>query len=423
MKRGLVLNGGGSRGAYEIGAWQALAELGVRFDGVYGTSIGALNAALVAQGDLEGAVKLWSGITVKQIVAVEDDEDFAIDRMLSHKRDVLPFLMENARHLRMDISPLEELVRTFIDEGRIRASGMRLGVMTFRVPQLQGVPVTLDDMAPGSLVDWVIASASCFPIFPSRHIGGQRYIDGGYYDNLPIDVALADGMDEIVAVELHPYLTHPEYGGMPWLNTIKPLHDLGGFLDFNPDLLRRARLLGYHDVMKRWGRLDGFLYTFRRVDALSTAEEARRYMRELLRFDGEVIRRGVMYAGQPANAPLLTALRQETEQQALDWKDVWLRGLELCAGAMGFRVDAIYDPRTLLRQCRDFCAAQRFSEAFDDAGLQAVAKRGERALLAFLYQRLSAGQPFPPEQLRRLAEYPPVIAGAVFLAVVAPSAD
>ena len=111
MKRALVLNGGGSRGAYEIGAWQALDELGVRFDGVYGTSIGALNAALFAQGDLDGAVELWSNITVSQIMAVEDEDDFAIERMIHRKRDVIPFLMENARHLRMDISPLEALVR------------------------------------------------------------------------------------------------------------------------------------------------------------------------------------------------------------------------------------------------------------------------------------------------------------------------
>ena len=52
MKRALVLCGGGSRGSYEIGVWQALDELGVRLDGVYGTSIGALNAALVARGDV-----------------------------------------------------------------------------------------------------------------------------------------------------------------------------------------------------------------------------------------------------------------------------------------------------------------------------------------------------------------------------------
>ena len=415
MRRALVLNGGGSRGAYEIGAWQALAEIGVRFDGVYGTSIGALNAALVAQGDLAGAVELWKSITVGQILAVEDEDDFAIDRMVSRKRDVLPFLMENANHLRMDISPLERLVRERIDEGRIRASGMRLGVMTFRAPQLQGVPVTLENMAPGSLGDWVIASASCFPIFPARHIGGQRYIDGGYYDNLPVDMALADGMDEVVAVELHPEPTHPEYMGMPWLTAVKPRHSLGGFLDFNPDLLRRSRLLGYHDAMKRWGRLDGLLYTFRRVSALAEADAAQRYMRSILRFDGELIRRGVMHAGQPVNAPLLAALRREADGAPLEWKGVWLRGLELCAEAMGFRVDAIYDASALLSRCLGFCRAQQFPEKLDEAGLQAVQKRGERALLAFLYQRLESDGRFPAELLQRLGEHPAAAAGALFL--------
>ena len=418
MKRALVLSGGGSRGAYEIGAWQAFSEMGLRFDGVYGTSIGALNAALFAQGDLAGAVALWSNITVGQIMAVEDEDDFAIERMVSRKRDVLPFLMENAKHLRMDISPLVTLVRERVDEGRIRASGLRLGVMTFRAPQMQGAPVRLSDMKPGSLGDWVIASASCFPIFPARQIDGQRYIDGGYWDNLPVDMALEDGMDEIVAVELHPYHTHPEYARMPWLTTVKPLRGLGGFLDFNPDLLRRSRLLGYHDAMKKYGRLEGFLYTFRRTDALATAEASKRFMRALLRFDAELARRGLARLGQPVNAPLLTALQRECEGRALSWKDVWLRGLELCAGAMGQRVDAVYDAGELIRRCRAYCEAQTFAERFDDAGIQAVQKRGGRAVLAFVSQRLASGQAVSPEAMKRLAETPDPVAGAMFLSAV-----
>ena len=415
MKRGLVLNGGGSRGAYEIGAWQALNELGVRFDGVYGTSIGALNAALVAQGDLDGAIALWSEIKVSQIMSVEDEDDFAIDRMVSRKRDVIPFLMENATHLRMDIAPLEKLVRENLDEARIRAGGLRLGVMATRAPQMTGAPMPLERMAPGSLADWVIASASCFPIFPARHIDGQRYIDGGYYDNLPVDMALADGMEEIVAVELHPEPAHPEYARMPWLTDIRPLHSLGGFLDFNPDLLRRSRLLGYQDAMKRWGRLEGFLYTFRRVNDLAAAEAARRFMRALTRFDGEITRRGVMRAVQPASATLLSALEQECGGRALDWKDVWLRGLELCARAMGFRVDAVYDAEALIKRCREYCAAQTFAESFDDAGIQAVQNRGGRAVLAFVLQRLGTAEGLPPQSLRRLAETPGPVAGAMFL--------
>lgn len=415
MMRALVLNGGGSRGAYEVGAWQALDALGMRFSGVYGTSIGALNAALVAQGDLDGAVELWSNIRVSQIMAVGDEDDFAIDSMVSRKRDVIPFLVENAKRLRMDITPLENLVREHLDEARVRASGMRLGVMTFRAPQMQGVPMRLEDMAPGTLGDWVIASASCFPIFPARHIAGQRYIDGGYYDNLPVDMALADGADEVVAVEVHPEITHPEYARMPWLTTVKPLRSLGGFLDFNPQLLRRSRLLGYYDTLKRWGRLDGWLYAFRPVDALAASATARKYMRALTRFDGEVIRRGVMHAGLPVNAPLLSALEAETEGRPLQWKDVWLRGLELCAQAMGYRVDSAYDSAAMIGQIRAFCDAQDFSGRFDDSALAAAEAAGSRALLAYLYQWLKRDGAFPEDRLRRLSTRPDETAAALFL--------
>ena len=50
---GLVLDGGGARGAYQIGAWKALAEAGVRIRGIAGTSVGALNGALICMGDVK----------------------------------------------------------------------------------------------------------------------------------------------------------------------------------------------------------------------------------------------------------------------------------------------------------------------------------------------------------------------------------
>ena len=56
---GLVLEGGGARGAFQIGAFQALNEKGFRFDGIVGTSIGAINGALLAQGDFELAQAWW----------------------------------------------------------------------------------------------------------------------------------------------------------------------------------------------------------------------------------------------------------------------------------------------------------------------------------------------------------------------------
>ena len=419
MKRALVLCGGGSHGAYQIGAWQALEALGVRIDGVYGTSIGALNAVLVARGDVESARALWLNIALNKIMTVEDQDDFAIDHMVANKRDVIPFLVENARHLRMDITPLQQMVRAHCDEPRIRARGMRLGVMTFKVPQMQGCPVYLRDMKPGALADWVIASASCFPIFPARSIDGQRYIDGGYCDNLPLDMALNDGMDELIAVELHPYLTHPEYARLPWLKVIKPRHSLGGFLDFNPKLMARNLRVGYQDAMKVFRRFDGFLYTFRQVDGLAVAGVARRYLLQLSRFDGEFMRRGSLRTGQPVNAPLLSALEAETEFERLDWKGVWVRGLELCAGVMGYREDAIYDPDRLLRQIRLYCDGATLPEKLDEAALHAAWKQGRRQTFATLTRWLTANGAFPAGIQQRLGELAKETAAAMFMHAVA----
>ena len=60
---GLVLDGGGARGAYQIGAWKALREAGVRINAVAGTSVGALNGALICMDDPEKAEQIWKNIT------------------------------------------------------------------------------------------------------------------------------------------------------------------------------------------------------------------------------------------------------------------------------------------------------------------------------------------------------------------------
>ncbi|MBR6767001.1 MAG: patatin-like phospholipase family protein [Clostridia bacterium] len=411
MKRALVFSGGGSRGAYEIGAWQAMEELGVRFDGVYGTSIGALNAALAAQGDVAAAIHIWENIRISQIMEISEEEDFSIDRMVQRKRDVIPFLLENAKYLRMDITPLENLVRTHIDEGRIRSRGMELGLMTCRVPQLQAVPMRIGGMKPGSLGDWVIASASCFPVFPVKQIEGQRYIDGGYIDNLPIAMAVEDGADEVAAVQLHPDHIHPEYARMPWLKTIMPLHNLGGFLDFDPKLMRRSRLMGYYDAMKAWNGLDGHLYTFRRVNALGVSDIARKYAFILAGFDAEAARR----LPQMEISPLTVALEAETRGKHLEWKDVYLRGLELCAHCMGFREDALYEAEQLIGRMLNFAAGIEGDARFEDADIREAGRKGSRYLTAWLYRGLMAQGGYPQTAVKRLCEYPAETAAALFL--------
>ena len=76
LNRGLVLGGGGSRGAYEIGVWRAARELKIDFDVVTGTSIGALNGALVVQGDYDFAVDMWENMNYEAVMTNVKAEDF-----------------------------------------------------------------------------------------------------------------------------------------------------------------------------------------------------------------------------------------------------------------------------------------------------------------------------------------------------------
>ncbi|MGL6293008.1 patatin-like phospholipase family protein, partial [Eubacterium aggregans] len=65
---GLVLSGGGTKGAFEIGVWKALQEMDTPISCVIGTSIGSLNAALIAQNDFDAAYDFWTNLTINQVL-------------------------------------------------------------------------------------------------------------------------------------------------------------------------------------------------------------------------------------------------------------------------------------------------------------------------------------------------------------------
>ena len=69
MKRAVVLSGGGTKGAYELGVWRALRELSVDFQIVTGTSIGSINGAMMAAGDFEKCESMWHEMTMGDLMS------------------------------------------------------------------------------------------------------------------------------------------------------------------------------------------------------------------------------------------------------------------------------------------------------------------------------------------------------------------
>ncbi len=258
----LVLSGGGAKGVYHIGAWRALKELDIHVDAFIGNSIGAIIAAFLAQGLDAELETIGAGLDLDSVLKLPDD--LVADGDLKIDRETLPRLREltgdflSAKGL--DTSPLRSLVETHIDEDAIRASGVDLGIVTINMTDLEPREVFLDAMEPGSLPDYLMASAA-LPGFVRPVIAGKKYVDGGLYDNLPYALARKRGYRRIIAIDISGVGVNrrPEIAGNQTIY-IKNSIDMGGVLDFDRDFMDRFTRLGYLDTMRVFGRYVGYSF-------------------------------------------------------------------------------------------------------------------------------------------------------------------
>ena len=262
MKYGLVLSGGGSKGAYESGCMKALQELGYHFDIVTGTSIGALNGLLIAQEDYQKLYELWDTLSLEKVLKHPIQFDFSIENLMNNSSNIGPFLKSYLDKKGADIEPLVQLIKGLYNGKKAKNSPIKYGLCTVAFPSMKPLEITVDEMSEENIVEYAIASASCFPAFPIHYINKQGYIDGGYYDNLPISLALKMGAQKIIAIELNQELTHQYLLHRHNITFIRPSKHLGGFLDFNRELLDQRVRLGYLDTLKTFKQLKGYRFTF-----------------------------------------------------------------------------------------------------------------------------------------------------------------
>lgn len=265
MKTALVLGGGGSRGAYEIGVWKALNELNIKADIVTGTSIGALNGCLYAQDDYQVAYDLWYNITATDVTADGLELDFSMDYFRTQKSKLAHFLKEYIQEKGADITPLKNLIHKLLDYEKLMKSPIQYGIVATRFPSLDRIEITKDGMPKELIEKQILASASCFPAFPMTEIQDQLYIDGGYSDNVPIDLAVRLGAQQLIVVDLSDDKpTHPQIAQFPNVTFIQPSRNLGTILSFTKEQTRSNIQLGYLDTLKAFKVLDGFKYAFQK---------------------------------------------------------------------------------------------------------------------------------------------------------------
>lgn len=263
---GLVLEGGGAKGAYQIGAWKALKEAGIPIKGIAGTSVGALNGALIAMDDFEKAEKIWETIRYSRVMDVDDDlmeqlktsglKDIAALGL----SELIPAAKKVLKDRGFDIAPLRSLIEEVVDEEKIRNSEKELYVVTYSLSDRKPMVVNVKEVPEGEIADMLMASAYLIG-FRREKLGGKYYMDGGGVNNVPIDVLIEKGYKDILVLRIYGYGVDTERRlKVPddvQLYHVAPRQDLGGLLEFDRMRARKNMVLGYFDAKRMLYGLEG----------------------------------------------------------------------------------------------------------------------------------------------------------------------
>jgi NTE family protein len=205
----LVLQGGGALGAYQVGVYEALAEAGVEPDWVVGTSIGAINAGLIA-GSPKGErverlcefwkrvqhgpafsqfLPAWMAAAARNAVAVSTGvPSFFQPQPAAFLSPHLPLGTDDAGYY--TTRPLMETLEKLIDFDQLNSGDVRLTVGASNVRTSEMVYFDSRDMELDAR--HILASGALPPAFPAVRIEGELYWDGGILSNTPVEVVFDD---------------------------------------------------------------------------------------------------------------------------------------------------------------------------------------------------------------------------------------
>ncbi len=258
----LVLSGGGTKGIYHLGVWKALRELGIEIRGFVGTSIGAIVAGLLAQNLDRDYDSFSESIDLESVIAIPDTliEDGKLSVSVDAIAEARSLFRSIVVNRGLDTSPLRALIESWIDEDRIRASGKDLGVVTIHLGDFKPRELFLEQMEPGTVLDYLMASAA-FPGFARPVIKGKKYLDGGMLDNIPYAMARQRGYRRIIISDISGIGLNrkPEIEGSMTVY-IKNSIAMGSAFDFDRTFMREYRQLGYLDTLRCFGALEGHSY-------------------------------------------------------------------------------------------------------------------------------------------------------------------
>lgn len=261
MKLGLVLGGGGGRGAYQIGVWEALRELGIdkHIKVISGTSIGALNAMLFMQGDLELAKKAWINLQQEEVLPLNKKNIIMQGKIrifntvarINKILDLKPDLLYEGEFSRQGIL---NVMDEFLDIKKALESSIPCYCTCSDIVLKDKIYFKVQDYPEDIIKDILLASSAIPGIYDAVEINGRLYLDGGLKDNVPILPVYNEGCDIIIVVRLCPEDTidYSRFPGVQMIDiTLQEDKDIAqdGLFDFSHETVRQKMAAGYSGTM------------------------------------------------------------------------------------------------------------------------------------------------------------------------------
>ncbi len=264
--KALLFEGGGAKGAYEAGAVKALNKKKIFFDGVGGTSIGAINAAFYAERNFSGLYRLWLSVDSQELFGIESkllldlqNKNITIDNIKKSFNTIVKIIKNGG----IDTSNIMKFLKKYVKEDRIRRSKIDYALNTYSLSDRKPVEVFKKDIPIGKMHEYILSSAY-LPVFKfERIIDDKYYVDGGVYSNCPIDLFVESGYDEIYVLRAWQNKLKYKNTKKAKIHIIEPRENLGSIMLFEKETAEYRFNLGYFDMIKYLDNLDGNKYYFK----------------------------------------------------------------------------------------------------------------------------------------------------------------
>ncbi|HBM17439.1 MAG TPA: patatin [Lentisphaeria bacterium] len=266
-KIGLVLSGGGAKGAYQIGVWKALRYLGIenKITAISGTSVGALNGAMFCQNDYELAEKLW--LELRKLKVLTPDPSIILKHAgaaLSSKGGIIGKVFSLSRsiynHGLFSRKGIEKIIDEHLKPDIIRASKIPFYVCTLNISERKLNIVKLNRKSKNSIRAYLLASSAIPALFRTERIGNSYHLDGGLIplmkNNTPFEALIEEEKCNIIInvyLKAKPDLTpQKKYSSVKFYN-ISPSSNINGIipsLNFSKSATKALINQGFRDTLK-----------------------------------------------------------------------------------------------------------------------------------------------------------------------------